>query len=168
MMFDTMTLTKSAAGLFGAWLLLLLGNWLGMEVFAVEGHGQQAYVIEVEETEVAEAEPEVDFSVVMASADAGAGAKVFRKCSGCHAIPAGEVKQGPWLGGVVGRDIASVDYGFSGALTGIEGDWTHDALNAFLAKPTNFAPGTAMKGFKGLAKVEDRADVIAYLETLSE
>ncbi len=166
-MFDTMTVTKAAAGIFGAWLLLLLGNWLGMEVYHVGGHGQQAYVIDTGVEEVSD-EPEVDFAEVMASADAGAGAKVFKKCSGCHAIPAGEIKQGPWLGGVVGRDIASVDYGFSGALTGIEGDWTYDALNAFLLKPTGYAPGTAMKGFKGLSKIEDRADVIAYLETLSE
>lgn len=28
-MFDTMTLTKIAAGVFGAWLVLLLGKWAG-------------------------------------------------------------------------------------------------------------------------------------------
>lgn len=167
-MFDTMTVTKAAAGIFGAWLLLLLGNWLGMEVYHVGGHGEQAYVIDTGVEEVADDEPEIDFAELMLAADVSSGAKVFKKCSGCHAIPAGEVKQGPWLGGVVGRDIASVDYNFSGALADIEGDWTHDALNAFLAKPTAYAPGTAMKSFKGLSKPEDRADVIAYLETLSE
>ena len=165
-MFDTMTLTKAAAGLFGAWLVLLVGKWIGMEVYHVGGHGEQAYVIDTGEEDVAD-EPEVDFGEVLASADAGDGAKVFRKCSGCHAIPAGEVKQGPWLGGVVGRDIASVDYGFSGALGDLEGDWTPEALNAFLESPAGYAPGTAMKGFKGLPKVEDRADVIAYLTSLT-
>lgn len=167
-MFDTMTLTKAAASVFGAWLLLLLGNWLGMEIYSVDGHGEQAYVIDTGADEVAEAEPEEDFMAVFASADAASGAKVFRKCSGCHAIPAGEIKQGPWLGGVVNRDIASVDYSFSNVLAELEGGWTPEELNGFLKNPVGYAPGTAMKSFKGLNKIEDRADVIAYLETLSE
>ena len=43
--------------------------------------------------------------------------------------------------------------------------WTPENLNAFLTKPAGFAPGTTM-GFAGLPKIEDRANVIAYLDSL--
>ena len=75
---------------------------------------------------------------------------------------------GPSLYGVVGRDIASVDnFGFSGALGGLEGNWTPEALNGFLTKPSSYASGTSMS-FAGLKKPQDRADVIAYLDSLDD
>ena len=46
-MFDTMTLTKIAAGVFGAWLVLLLGKWAGEEIYHADAHGEASYVIEV-------------------------------------------------------------------------------------------------------------------------
>ena len=51
-----------------------------------------------------------------------------------------------------------------GALASIEGDWTPEELSAFLENPKGYAPGTSM-GFAGLRKVEDRADVIAHLQS---
>ena len=47
------------------------------------------------------------------------------------------------------------------------GTWTYDDLNKFLANPKGFVPGTAM-GFAGIQKDSERADVIAYLHTLSD
>jgi cytochrome c len=47
------------------------------------------------------------------------------------------------------------------------GTWTFDELNKFLTSPKGYIPGTAM-GFAGLTKDSERADVIAYLNTLSE
>ena len=44
--------------------------------------------------------------------------------------------------------------------------WTYAHLNGFLAAPKKFVKGTAM-GFAGLKKTQDRADIIAYLRTLS-
>jgi cytochrome c len=44
------------------------------------------------------------------------------------------------------------------------GDWTPEALNAFLENPKGWMPGTKMS-FAGLPDVEDRANLIAYLET---
>ena len=44
--------------------------------------------------------------------------------------------------------------------------WTYEHLYHFLKKPSADMPGTAM-GFAGLPKPEDRANVIAYLRTLS-
>ncbi len=168
---DTMTFTKLAGGVCGSLLIFLLGKWAAEELYHVGGHGkgEQAYVIDTGQEEVAAVEEEVSFEVVLASADVGKGAGVFRKCSACHKVEAGANGTGPYLHGVVGRDIAadSVGFGYSGALAGIDGDWTPEALNAFLEKPKDWAPGTTM-GFAGLKKIEDRANVIAYLDSLDD
>ncbi len=47
------------------------------------------------------------------------------------------------------------------------GEWSYEALDAFLAKPKKFAPGTKMT-FAGLKKPGDRANVIGFLRMLSE
>lgn len=163
-MFDTMTITKVAAGLCGAWLILLLGKWVAEETYHVGGHGDQAYVIEVADAGDDGAEEEqVDFASLMAEADAGKGANVYKKCTACHKLD-GSNATGPHLDGVVGRPIASVgDFSYSDALNELGGDWTPERLSEFLAKPSAYAPGTAM-GFAGLNKPTDRANVIAYLQ----
>ena len=48
----------------------------------------------------------------------------------------------------------------------MEGDWEPEALSHFLTDPKEYAPGTKMS-FKGLGKVEDRANIIAFLESNS-
>jgi len=167
-MFDTMTFTKAAGGICGALLVFLLGQWAGDTLFHVEAHGEASYVIEVEGgDEVAEVE-EVDFQTVLASASVDNGARVFRKCSACHKLVDGENGAGPHLYGIVGRDKASADgFSYSETLTSMDGAWTPENLSGFLEKPSSYAPGTSM-GFAGLKKVEDRADVIAYLDSLDD
>ena len=167
-MFDTMTVTKIAAGLFGAWLVLLLGKFAGEELYHAEAHGEQGYVIEVADASGGgEPAEEVDFAEIMAAADPAKGEKVFRKCSACHKVEDGANAVGPYLYGVVGRPVDSAD-GYasdSGALEKSAETGTPENLNAFLTKPAGFAPGTTM-GFAGLPKIEDRANVIAYLDSL--
>jgi cytochrome c len=76
-------------------------------------------------------------------------------------------KIGPDLYNVVGRKIASVSgFNYSSALKSKNGTWDFNALNAWLTKPSSYAPGTAMT-FAGLSNDKQRADVIAYLDTLS-
>jgi cytochrome c len=72
---------------------------------------------------------------------------------------------GPHLNGVVGRAVGAVDgYGYSGNLVAVAETWTPENLNAFLENPSNYAPGTAMN-FRGIRDAQDRANLIAYLET---
>ena len=164
---DTMTSTKTVAALCGALLVFLLAKWVAEGVYHTGGHGDSAgYVIAVEDSGGASDEPEVDFSQVMAEADPEKGAKVFKKCQACHKVEPGVNATGPSLYGVVGRQVASeAGFGYSDAMKAHGGEWTPEALNEFLHKPSAAAPGTAMS-FAGLPKIGDRADVIAYLDSL--
>jgi cytochrome c len=45
--------------------------------------------------------------------------------------------------------------------------WTFDALNEWLFKPSAYAPGTRMS-YAGITNDKQRADVIAYLRSLSD
>ncbi len=170
-MFDTMTMTKTIGALCGALLIFMLGNWVATALYATGGgHGDEhhaAYVIEVESDGDAPAEEEgPTFEELLASADAGKGAKVFGKCKACHKIEPGENGTGPSLFGVVGRQIdTEPGFAYSGALLQVGETWTPENLNHFLISPKNAAPGTKMS-FAGLKKDEDRANLIAYLETL--
>ena len=177
-MFDTMTVTKAAGALIGSLLFLLLMTWAASGIYNIGPSGEhegaevaQAYTVPVETaaasggTEAAAAEAGPDFATVMASADAAAGEKVFGKCKSCHKID-GSDSTGPHLNGVVGRPVASVGgFAYSDGMVAHGGDWTPEALQEFLTAPKKVVKGTKMT-FAGLGKVEDRANLIAYLETL--
>lgn len=163
---NTMTLTKVAAGVLGAWLVLLLGKWGSEELYRASLQGEPSYVIAVEGVEEAEPEPEVPFEELLAVASVDDGERVFRKCSACHKVEPGANATGPYLHGVVGRNIdAAEGFEYSGALEAAADVWTPENLNAFLEKPSTWAPGTTM-GFAGLGDPAERAAVIAYLDSL--
>jgi cytochrome c len=139
-------------------------------IFHAEAPETPGFIIEVAEADL-EADVDTgpayeDVKPLLASADAAAGQSVFKKCASCHSIaPGGANGVGPALYGVVGRDIAAVgDYGYSGALVeyGEGKQWNFDELNGFFWKPKTYIKGTAM-GFAGIKDVQDRADLIAYL-----
>ena len=165
---DTMTSTKVVAGFCAAFLVFLLGKWAAEGIYHVGGHGEQAYVID---TGVVESdgggEDDVDFAALVAEADPDKGASVFRRCQACHRVEPGENITGPTLYGVVGRAVGGVDgFGYSDAMANHGGTWTIEELSAFLENPRNSVPGTAMS-FAGLRSDTDRANVIAYLQSLS-
>lgn len=168
-MFDTMTLTKVVGGVCGTLLIFLLGKWVADELYHVGGgHGgdhASAYIIEIEEKEPVDV-IEVPFADLLASADIGKGEKVWGKCRACHKLEAGENGTGPYLYGIVGRDVGAAEgFKYSGKLNDATDVWSTDALNAFLENPKGYAPGTSMS-FKGLSKPVDRANVIAYLDSI--
>ncbi len=99
--------------------------------------------------------------------DAAAGKTTFAgRCAACHQVEA--VKSGPMapsLKGVFGRKIASLtDFNYSDALKAKPGPWTAAELDAYLASPLKYAPGTKM--FMAVTNAADRANVIAYLKTV--
>jgi len=105
----------------------------------------------------------------LASADPQKGAEVFKKCGACHSDQKGGPNQiGPQLWGVVGRPVGSeAGFAYSDAIKAHNGPWTFDELFQWLKSPKAYAPGTKMT-FAGLSKPEDRANVIAYLNTQSD
>jgi cytochrome c len=104
----------------------------------------------------------------LAAASVEKGQTEAKKCQSCHNFnPGGATKIGPDLAGVVGRPKASVaGFDYSGALKKLGGTWSYDDLDKWLAKPGAFAPGTKMT-FAGLPDGAERADVIAYLHSIS-
>jgi len=168
-----MTATKIVGGVCGSFLIFLLLKW-GAEVIYHPNEGvelEQAYVIDTGAensvtADVVAADAGPDFATVLASADVAAGAKTFGKCKACHKLEEGAKGVGPSLFGVVGRAQGTLDgFAYSDAVAGLGGTWTPEELNNFLTGPKAYAPGTKM-GFKGLSKITDRANVIAYLSTI--
>lgn len=126
-----------------------------------------------EEAGGGEAAKGTPIATLLASADATAGETVFKKCASCHTSEkGGPNKVGPGLWDIVNRPIAAHE-GFSysaGMTTFSEGQkilWDYDHLNFFLEAPKKHVPGTAM-GFAGIKKEDERANLIAYLRTLSD
>lgn len=175
-MFETMKMTKAVGAICGSLLVFLLAGWAAEGLYTVGhggGHGEgeelaQAYSIDTgsEEvsTEVAEDGP--DFATLLASADASAGEAVFRKCTACHKVD-GTDGVGPHLNGVVDRAKGSVaGFAYSEALMAMSGEaWTPENIAAFVENPKGYMPGTKM-AFAGLPKAEDRANLVAYLNTV--
>ena len=104
----------------------------------------------------------------MATADPTKGQALAKVCLQCHTFDKGGAnKIGPNLWDIMKENIAAVpNYQFSQALAAHKGEkWDPAKLNVWLYKPQSFAKGTKMT-FPGLPKVQDRADVTAYLESL--
>jgi cytochrome c len=101
----------------------------------------------------------------LAAGDPEHGKTVFNLCAACHSPDAGVNKLGPSLFGVVGRPTGSVTgFHYTPALAAFNKTWTPELLDQWLQGPQKLVPGTAM--FINVSNDQNRADVIAYLETL--
>ncbi len=114
-----------------------------------------------------EPEPEIDLGTLLANASADRGERAAGLCKACHTFYEGEANGiGPNLWDVMGRDIAGVaGFGYSGALQGLEGEWTYEKLDPYLENSQAYVPGTQMAQM--VRKEEKRADILAFLQTLS-
>jgi cytochrome c len=138
------------------------------EVFRTERPEKMGYPIEgvvLEGEGGAAAEKPIDFSI----ADVTKGEQVFKKCAACHnAEKGGANALGPNLWAVLGKPHGHVaGFAYSDALKGKPGNWDFASLGEWLANPKKYAPGTKMT-FAGLSNPQDRADVIAYLNSKSD
>jgi cytochrome c len=164
------------AGWFLAALITLLGVNIVTSEFVFRPHKPEkpAYVVEgvVEEqsADAAPVEAEKPIAFYLASASPEKGEAVFKKCAACHSIDKGGPNGiGPNLYGIVGNVHDHMPgFGYSDALLAMKGKvWTWDELAAWLKSPKTYANGTKM-AFAGIAKPEDRAAVLAYLNSKSD
>jgi len=114
-------------------------------------------------TDAAAAGATMDFASM--TTDAAAGEKVFALCRSCHVLEEGVNRVGPSLYNIVGRKSGSVaGYNYSDANKNSGVTWTTDVLFEYLEDPKGFMPGTKM-AFPGIKDAQDRANLVAYLES---
>ncbi|MES2984275.1 MAG: cytochrome c family protein [Pseudomonadota bacterium] len=178
---SNLNMNKAAAAILVAGLIgMVTGKvteylYLGGPEHPGHHEAKRGYSIEVTEAPAdgAAAAPATaaDISALYATADVKAGGDLFaKKCTVCHNGEKGAAnKIGPHLWAVVNRKVASVaDFGYSsGMKTHADRSWGFDELNHFLWSPSKWVPGTMMS-FGGFPKDQDRANLIAYLNSLSD
>lgn len=167
---------KFIMAFLAAVFVVMTTSILSDTLFHAPAPEKPGYIIEATEAstggEAAPAKEEVSIAVLMQSADAERGQKIFKRCAACHtAEKGGANKVGPHLWDVLDRPAASVEgFGYSAAMKefGAAGNkWDYEHLNKFLTSPKGYIKGTAM-GFAGDKKDNERADLIAYLRSLSD
>ena len=170
---NSFELNKVLGAILGTCLVLLALNIGANAIFAPPKLAKPGYVIAVS-TGAAEKKPEVKkevpIAVLLQHASADKGKNIARQCQVCHTLEKGGPNRvGPNLWGIVGdeRGKDRGGFNFSSAMKQKGGKWTFEELNKFLTNPRGYIPGTAMT-FAGLSRDEQRADVIAYLRTLSD
>ncbi len=169
---DSLLGNKIAAGLLTAGLIFWGAN--RVSEFLVPDEAPKAPAIKITglQTAAPVAAPTGPESIIplIATADVAKGsAFVAQQCSACHSInQGGAAGIGPNLYAVMGSAVfVSPGFAYSDAAKGkAKGNWDYDNMNAWLADPSGFAPGTAMS-YAGIKNTQTRADVVAYLRSLA-
>jgi len=170
---DSFELNKIIGAVLGTCLLLLVTSFTAGAVFAPAKLAKPGYEIAVKEEaaggeKAAAAAPE-PIEKLLQTASVQKGEAAAKKCAACHTFAKGDKNGvGPNLYGIIGdKKGEGRGFNFSAAMKAKGGTWSIDDLNQFIASPKGFVPGTAM-GFAGIQKDSERADVIAYLNSLSD
>ena len=171
---DSFEFNKIAGAVLGTGLFLVALNITAEAIFAPHQPAKPGFEIEVKPQAAATipgtpAAPEEPIEKLLANAAADRGQADTKACAACHNFQKGGPNGiGPNLYGAVGRAKASAPgFNYSDAMKAKGGEWTIGDLNKFLTNPKEFVPGTKMT-FAGLPRGSQRADVIAYLNSLSD
>lgn len=168
---DSFELNKIAGAVLFALLVIVSTRTVTNIIFAVQPPEKPGMEVEISEPAQADkkagAKAEIPLAQLLKDGDAARGQKAFKPCAACHTVDdGGPNKIGPNLHGIVGKSLASSGgFSYSEALTGKGGSWGYEELDAFLAAPKAFAPGTKM-AYAGVKKDQKRADLILYLRSL--
>ena len=171
---DSFEINKILGAILFTCLVMLALNIGAGAIFSPVKPEKPGYDIAVTEEPAQGAKPEAaapaePIEKLLASASVENGEQAAKKCVACHTFTKGGRNMvGPNLWGVVGRPRASEPgFNYSAAMKSKGGNWTIDELSQFIANPRGFLPGTNMT-FAGIQRGGERADVIAYLNSLSD
>src|SRR5689334_4687644 len=172
---DTMEVNKACAAVLVAGIAFFLTGTIGEILVHSTVPKETAIKIEVAPPTTAtaggpqEQQELPPLAPLLASADPAKGEALAKKlCVACHTFnEGGKSGVGPNLYGVVGAPHGHMEgFNYSAALKGKQGPWNYAELNEWLYKPSAYAPGTRM-AFAGLTSTQQRADVVAYLRSIS-
>lgn len=174
---DSFELNKIAGAVLGTLVMVMGLGFVSDLIFTPKKAGDAGYPLPAAEEHAAsgaETAAKVEpLPVRLASADVKKGEAAAKQCATCHTFEkGGPNKIGPDLWNIVDRPKASVasfgGYSAANKEHGAKGEkWTLDNLDHFIDNPKGYMPGTAM-GFMGLKDPARRADLLAYLNTLSD
>jgi len=169
---DSLEVNKMAGGLLGTMLFAMGLGVLSDALFAhphlakpgydlpsvAEGHGATPAAVHVE-----------PLPALLAKADPKKGETAAKICTTCHTLNKDDPDKptGPNLAGVVGRKMGSTGFAYSEQMKAMSRDWTYEDINTFIANPKAFVPGTKMQAFGGVPDPAKRADILAYLRSIS-
>ncbi len=171
---NSFELNKILGAVLASCLVLLSINLVANSLFAPVQPAKPGFEIAVKQqpasgAPTAKAAAVAPIATRLASADVNRGKAETKICMACHTLTkGGPNKIGPNLWGVVDRPRASEPgFDYSAAMKSKGGKWTFDELDKFLTHPQGYIPGTKMT-FGGFQNPEQRANLIAYLRTLSD
>ncbi len=170
-----MEVNKAFAAVLTAGIAFMVTGLVGRGLVHVERPHESAIQIgevatsQATQAPAAEAPKLEPITPLLASASVQNGQTLAQRlCASCHSFnEGGKNGVGPNLHGVIGSPHGHADgFSYSAALKGKGEPWGYENMNAWLLKPNAYAAGTRM-AFAGIGSTQQRADVIAYLKSIS-